>query len=144
MLLRSTDWPFESLFSHDSTHFGWDATFEDDGVRYVQAALGYPQERLSRWHTLTVGSFGADGPLLLWSASEGFAPHMHCRWSGFYEHHAREPERAFELASYAAQRFSKTDKRGVEVMPDFSHEGKSGAAGVRMLADDPALFRPTC
>ena len=61
----------------------WDATFADDGVRYVQAALAYPAERKSRWHTLKVGAFGADGPLLLWSANHGFAPHMHGRWSGY-------------------------------------------------------------
>ena len=62
------------VFGH--THFGWDATFEDDGVRYIQAALAYPTERCTRWHTLSVGAFGADGPLQIWSSVTGFAPPM--------------------------------------------------------------------
>jgi hypothetical protein len=133
--------PSMHVFGH--THFGWDQTFADDGVRYVQAALGYPSERLSRWHTLRVGGFGADGPLLLWSAQRGFAPHMHCRWSGFYEYHPRKPERVFELASYTAHQFRKTDKRAVVVTPDFSHEAAGGEAGPRMLAADPILVKPS-
>merc|ERR1712194_382889 len=36
--------PSVHVFGH--THFGWDADL--DGIRYVQAALGYPQEWASR------------------------------------------------------------------------------------------------
>ena len=56
---------------------------------------------------------------------------------------AREPHRVFELASYAAPGFQRTDSRAMEVMPDMSHEDAPGVkAGVRMLAEDPALVRP--
>ena len=114
-----------------------------DGVRYVQSALAYPGERHSRWHTLRIGTFGADGPLLLWSSRHGFAPHMHARWSGYYEAHAREPERVWELAAYAVRQWPKTDARATQCMPDFSHEkGAAAKAGVRMLAADPAFVRP--
>ena len=133
--------PAVHVFGH--THFGWDATFEDDGVRYIQAALAYPTERCTRWHTLSVGAFGADGPLQIWSSVTGFAPPMHCRWSGYYQRHPREPHRVFELASYAAPGFQRTDSRATEVMPDMSHEDAPGVkAGVRMLPEDPALVRP--
>ena len=114
----------------------------DDGVRYVQAALANPAERLARWHTLAIGAFGLDGPLLLWAASSGLVPKMHCRWSGFYEHHERmrTPDgRVFQLARYAA-RFARTDKRAAVVDPDFSHESGSGAvAGMQMRWTDPVL-----
>ena len=43
--------PSLHLFGH--THFGWDATI--DGIRYVQAALAYPQERKSRMASLDIG-----------------------------------------------------------------------------------------
>lgn len=112
--------PDVHIFGH--THFGWDAVH--DGVRYIQAALAYPGERTNRWHTLAVGEFGPEGPLLIWSSDTGFAPRAKCRWSNYYEHHPREPERVFELATYAAQYFRKTDSRAVEVTPDFSHEKK--------------------
>lgn len=131
--------PTLHVFGH--SHFGWDATLE--GVRYVQAALAYPTERRSRWHTLKVGDFGPDGPLLLWSSVGGFAPARHCRWSGYYERHQREPQRVFELASYAASQFQRTDDRATEVMPDFRHEdGVNVKAGARMLTYDPAIVHP--
>lgn len=131
--------PAMHVFGH--THFGWDATLE--GVRYVQGALAYPGERQSRWHTLQVGDFGADGPLLLWSSRDGMAPHMHCRWSGYYEAHAREPERVWELAEYAARQWARTDERAKLITPDFSHEtGANARAGVRMLEADPAFVKP--
>ena len=114
-----------------------------DGTRYVQAALGYPGERRARWHTLQIGEMGAAGPLLLWSSEGGFAPKLHCRWSRYYEHHAREPQRTWELAEYAEAHYRRTDARATTCMPDFSHEG--GAAGVqpagnRMRTRDPALL----
>ena len=96
------------VFGH--THFGWDAVV--DGVRYVQAALAYPAERRARWHTLANGDFGRQGPLLLWSSSSGFAPKRSCRWSGYYEHHARDPGgHLFELAAYAARGFQRPGMR---------------------------------
>ncbi len=136
--------PDVHVFGH--THFAWDMTL--DGVRYIQAALGYPTERRSRWHTLQVGEFGAQGPLLLWDSDAargggggraGIVPKLECRWSGYYEHHARAPQdHAFELASYAA-RYPTTDPRATVVDPDFSFDTKFGKAGMRVLATDPAL-----
>ncbi|CAE7696106.1 unnamed protein product [Symbiodinium sp. CCMP2456] len=105
------------VFGH--THFGWDAVH--DGVRYVQAALGYPHEREMRWPSLANAAFGeAHQPLLLWSSDGGFAPKTRCRWSGFYEHHGRDPERVWELASYTARNYRKTHDKAKECMPDFS------------------------
>eukprot|EP00927_Polykrikos_kofoidii_P072679 TRINITY_DN68772_c0_g1_i1.p1 TRINITY_DN68772_c0_g1~~TRINITY_DN68772_c0_g1_i1.p1 ORF type:complete len:393 (+),score=28.04 TRINITY_DN68772_c0_g1_i1:65-1180(+) len=127
--------PAVHIFGH--THFGWDAVHDD--VRYVQAALAYPRERLTRWHTLSNGTFGRDGPLLVWSSLSGFAPKRRCRWSGYYEHHQREPGRVFELAHYAAGMYRKTDPRATECTPDFSHEGSNQMAGNRQLREDPAL-----
>lgn len=127
-------------FGH--THFAWDMSL--DGTRYVQAALANPSERLARWHTLSVGAFGLDGPLPLWSADEGFVPPLHCRWSTFYQHRERmrvADGREFEMARYAA-RFARTDKRAAVVDPDFSHESGDGASsGLRTLATDPVLRR---
>lgn len=132
--------PAMHCFGH--THFGWDMTL-DNGTRYVQAALCNPSERLSRWHTLAIGAFGRDGPLLIWSAGGGLVPKMTCRWSGFYEHHERmrtADGREFQMARYAA-RFPRTDKRAVVIDPDFSHEGDGAgtAVGTRMRSEDPAL-----
>lgn len=110
--------PAVHVFGH--THFGWDAVH--DGVRYIQAALAYPGERRARWSSLAVGNLGPRGPLLLWSSDSGFVPKMHCRWSGFYEHHERQPDRVFELAFYAAGMYKKIDSRAKICAPDFSHD----------------------
>eukprot|EP00966_Prymnesium_polylepis_P215272 4985449-Prymnesium_polylepis.1 len=67
---------------------------------------------------------------------------MACRWSGYYEHHAREPEKVFELAAYAASQFRKTDSRAVVCMPDFSHEGPS-AVPVGMVANRRDPIEPS-
>lgn len=126
--------PAVHIFGH--THFGWDAVH--DGVRFVQAALAYPEERMARWHSLSNGEFGREGPLLVWSSASGFEPKRSCRWSGYYEHHAREPERVFELASYAARAFRKLDERAETCNPDFSYLGPNEpSAGNRRLAVDP-------
>jgi len=126
--------PTLHVFGH--THFGWDAVH--DGVRYVQAALAYPEERKGRWHSLSNGEFGRDGPLLLWSSASGFEPKRTCRWSGYYEHHLREPEKVFELATYAAKVFRKLDERATTCDPDFSYLGPDEQpAGSRRLEVDP-------
>eukprot|EP00931_Biecheleriopsis_adriatica_P070045 TRINITY_DN43842_c0_g1_i1.p1 TRINITY_DN43842_c0_g1~~TRINITY_DN43842_c0_g1_i1.p1 ORF type:complete len:386 (+),score=69.12 TRINITY_DN43842_c0_g1_i1:36-1193(+) len=109
--------PDVHVFGH--THFGWDAIH--DGVRYMQAALGYPYEREMRWPSMSNADFGnKNQPLLIWSSDSGFSPKTRCRWSGYYEHHGRSPEKVWELASYAARGFRQTDKRAAECMPDFS------------------------
>ncbi|CAJ1368180.1 unnamed protein product [Effrenium voratum] len=108
--------PDVHIFGH--THFGWDA--EHDGVRYIQAALGYPHERQMRWPSMANADFGESTPLLVWSSEGGFAPKARCRWSAFYEHHGRHPEKVFQLASYAARGYKKTSEKATECMPDFS------------------------
>ena len=122
------------------SHCGQDAVH--DGTRYIQAALAYPAERRARWHTLAIGEFGAECPLLIWSDDSGFVGKMACRWSGYYEHHAREPEKVFELAAYAASQYRKTDSRAVVCMPDFSHEGPS-AVPVGMAANRRDPIEPS-
>ncbi|CAK9059793.1 unnamed protein product [Durusdinium trenchii] len=107
--------PDVHIFGH--THFGWDTVL--DGVRYVQAALGYPHEREMRWLSMANGDFGA-APLLLWSSSSGFSKRSRCRWSAYYEHYGRKPEKVLELASYAARGVKKTKPEATECLPDFS------------------------
>lgn len=143
--------PQVHCFGH--THFAWDMilAIESDSapsphqIRFIQAALSNPSERLSRWHTLSIGNFGRAGPLLIWSANEGIVPKMHCRWSGYYEHHERvtqlDGQTEFQMARYAA-RFARTDKRAEVIDPDFSHEGDGASSGVRMRTSDPALAEP--
>eukprot|EP00913_Durusdinium_trenchii_P026339 g24715.t1 len=106
--------PDVHIFGH--THFGWDTVL--DGVRYVQAALGYPHEREMRWLSMANGDFGA-APLLLWSSSSGFSKRSRCRWSAYYEHYGRKPEKVLELASYAARGVKKTK-------PEASPEDREG------------------
>lgn len=110
--------PDVHVFGH--THFGWDAVL--DGIRYIQAALAYPGERRERWPSLAVGNLGPRRPLLLWSSDSGFVPKMHCRWSGYYEHHKREPNKVFDIAHYAAGMFRQIDSRATVCFPDFSHD----------------------
>lgn len=107
--------PDVHIFGH--THFGWDTVL--NGTRYVQAALGYPHERKLRWPSLANADFG-DAPLLLWSSKGGFSPPARCRWSAYYEHHGRCPEKVHELASYAARGVKKTLPQASECVPDFS------------------------
>lgn len=119
----------------------------DDGVRYLQAALSNPSERLARWHTLAIGDFGLAGPLLIWSTEGGFVPRMHCRWSAFYDHHTRstttDGRTEFAMARYTA-RFPRTDKRAWVMDPDFSHEeGEGAVVGMRMRETDPVLRERT-
>ena len=85
--------PAVHVFGH--THFACDTTL-DDGVRYVQAALAYPEERESRMGTLRIGSLAEReklAPLLLYDAAgEGsWAPRYAARWSQYYDDTPREP-----------------------------------------------------
>jgi len=79
------------VFGH--THFSWDAQLAD-GVRYVSAQLGYPQEQETRMGTLSLG--GADickAPVLLYDSAGcgAFAAKYACRWSDYYASHERQP-----------------------------------------------------
>lgn len=85
------------VFGH--THFGWDATH--DGTRYVQAALGYPNEWRERRGSMEIGSL-PDEPVTLWDSVDGFVPPMVARWSQYYERNPRRPELTHMLAPYVA------------------------------------------
>lgn len=127
--------PDVHVFGH--THFAWDAIH--DGVRYIQAALAYPAERRARWASLQNGDFGLRGPLLIWSSDTGFAKKRSCRWSSYYEHHGREPERVWELARYAAASHRRLDSRARVCMPDFSFDPSAPAVSVSGDGGDPVL-----
>jgi hypothetical protein len=84
--------PSMHVFGH--THFACDTAL--DGVRYIQAALAYPEERETRMGTLRIGSLAerdALAPLLLYDAAGAgtWAPRYAARWSQHYDEHPREP-----------------------------------------------------
>jgi len=100
--------PDMHVFGH--THFGWDATL--DGVRYVQAALSYPEERRGRLGTIATGDHFPHGggdepaPLLVWDgAAREFAPRYRAGWSAFYDANPRRPALTHLLAPYVASRY---------------------------------------
>ena len=124
--------PDVHVFGH--THFGWrpplrtrawnrstaarhcglagcrDATL--DGVRYVQAALSYPEERRGRLGTIATGDHFPHGggdepaPLLVWDgAAREFAPRYRAGWSAFYDANPRRPALTHLLAPYVASRY---------------------------------------
>merc|ERR1712008_656284 len=96
--------PALHVFGH--SHFGWDATL-DDGVRYVQAALGYPNEWKQRPASMEIGDLRHE-PIVIWdSANVGFAPPFQARWSAYYERNHRQPELCHMLAPYVAPMYRK-------------------------------------
>jgi len=78
--------PLIHVFGH--THFGWDMNLR--GVRYIQAALGYPTERQRRMASLEIGAFPKE-PLLIYDADIGPAPPGDATWSDHYRTHPRTP-----------------------------------------------------
>jgi len=92
------------VFGH--THFGWDATL--DGTRYVQAALGYPQEWQTRRMSMEIGNLYEE-PIILWSSSSGFVPPMRARWSSYYQKFPRKPSITHALAPYVASAYTRVD-----------------------------------
>jgi hypothetical protein len=95
--------PSLHVFGH--THFGWDATV--DGVRYVQAALGYPHERKQRMPSLYVGhnenrecESPFTTPLLVFDGhTQALVPPLWSSWPQKYLQHPRDPENV-ELAPW--------------------------------------------
>ncbi|KAJ1402687.1 Calcineurin-like phosphoesterase domain, ApaH type [Sesbania bispinosa] len=91
------------VFGH--THFCWDAVV--DGIRYVQAPLAYPRERMRRMN-------GGENwlPFCLY-ADQKFADRLNpCYWSDYYSANPRTPHNT-KLAPWVA-RFYK-QKESVDV-----------------------------
>ena len=104
--------PAAHVFGH--THFGWDATLED-GTRYVQAPLAYPEER-DRMTGLTgekMPKTGPQEPLLLFDAAHGgFPPRYEAAWSNFYAKYPRRPDLTHMLPHYVADLYSRIPNQG--------------------------------
>lgn len=87
-------------------HFGWDATLED-GIRYIQAPLSYPEERQSRLGSVATGEDFPHGnpttPLLVYDARcRSFPPRYDAGWSNFYARYPRRADLCHILAPYVA------------------------------------------
>lgn len=95
------------VFGH--THFGWDASL--DGVRYVQAALGYPFEWRERPASMEVGALPRE-PVLLWESGSGLVPQM-----PHSEHLPWRPEICSALAPYVAPRYKQLEGGTICEMP---------------------------
>eukprot|EP00854_Cymbomonas_tetramitiformis_P022946 gene22946-27750_t len=115
--------PSVHVFGH--THFGWDQ--ELDGIRYIQAAVGYPFEREQRLRSLAVGGspekllqslhvlkqimhpvmafLQAIGLADVFDSGNGghFCPQMSATWSDYYKKNPRDPEN-MELAWWVKKR----------------------------------------
>eukprot|EP00633_Aureoumbra_lagunensis_P003899 CAMPEP_0197317298 /NCGR_PEP_ID=MMETSP0891-20130614/46347_1 /TAXON_ID=44058 ORGANISM="Aureoumbra lagunensis, Strain CCMP1510" /NCGR_SAMPLE_ID=MMETSP0891 /ASSEMBLY_ACC=CAM_ASM_000534 /LENGTH=363 /DNA_ID=CAMNT_0042807219 /DNA_START=74 /DNA_END=1165 /DNA_ORIENTATION=- len=103
--------PDVHIFGH--SHVAWDATY--DGIRYIQAALGYSSEWVQRPISMSIGSLripeshnhhqeDARQPLLIWdSANGGIVPETYpTRWSDHYRRFPRVPELTHVLPPYSA------------------------------------------
>ena len=106
--------PAVHVFGH--THFGWDATL-DDGVRYLQAPLAYPDERAGRLGTIATGETFPHGepptPLLVYDAvARAFPMRYDAGWSNFYAKYPRRPELSHLVAPYVASRYKRVDGVG--------------------------------
>ena len=111
------------VFGH--THFGWDATL-DDGIRYIQAPLSYPEERRGRLGSVATGETfpHADPPtpLLVYDGScTSFPPRYDAGWSNFYSYYPRRPDLSHMLAPYVAA-------QGYEQVPGVGEVGWFGKA----------------
>ena len=79
--------PAIHVFGH--THFGWDMTL--DGVRYIQVALAYPEERRKRLRSLAIGEF-PDEPLAIYDTASGPLESDLPEWCEHYTQCARDPD----------------------------------------------------
>mmetsp|Transcript_20879 Transcript_20879/g.83209 ORF Transcript_20879/g.83209 Transcript_20879/m.83209 type:complete len:446 (-) Transcript_20879:1473-2810(-) len=122
--------PDVHVFGH--VHFGWDATL--DGVRYVQAALAYPNEWRSRPASLAIGDLDVvvgeqpseedeaprpRGPLLIWDSASGVvADEYSARWSDHYKRFPRTPELTHVLPPYTARLYRPLPGSAVREVED--------------------------
>lgn len=101
--------PDVHVFGH--THFGWD--MEIDGIRYLQCALAYPQERQVRMSSLDIAGV-TNRPALIYSCETGnFIEKQRPSWSRFYEVNARDPFGNHELAPWIRERYPPANQDSV-------------------------------
>ncbi|CAK9004264.1 unnamed protein product [Durusdinium trenchii] len=80
--------PDVHVFGH--THFGYD--MELDGIRYLQAPLATPAERVWAGSLVTLGGFPIERkPCLVWTSDLGFASTYRSSWSKYYQRYGRQP-----------------------------------------------------
>lgn len=95
------------IFGH--THYGWDAELE--GTRYIQAALGYPEEWVQRPFSMEIGELQRElprrEPMVVWDSQSGFVPQAPAFWSDHYRRKPRRPELCHQLAPYAAELYRR-------------------------------------
>jgi hypothetical protein len=106
--------PNVHCFGH--THLGWDVTL-DDGVRYLQAPLAYPDERKQRLGTVACGESFPHGrssqPVLVYDAVDRrYPPTYDAGWSNFYAKHPRRADLCHLLAPRTAKRWKQQPGRG--------------------------------
>merc|ERR1740129_2509877 len=83
--------PDVHVFGH--SHYGW--AIELDGIRYMQACLAYPRERVERpFSVLNCDASGQEAmpPLLVYDQGQDEFPPYRGFWSEYYKMHARKPE----------------------------------------------------
>mgnify|MGYP006144851261 CR=1 FL=1 len=92
-----------------------DATL-DDGVRYLQAPLSYPEERQGRLGTVATGEFPhatPPAPLLVYDArSQTYPPRYDAGWSNFYRKYQRRPDLCHLLPPYSARQYKRIEGVG--------------------------------
>jgi len=82
--------PNVHIFGH--THYGWDAKLE--GIRYLQACLAYPRERMERLFAVNCNDAAgveAAPPLMVYSGRDNTFPSYRGFWSEYYRLHPRKP-----------------------------------------------------
>ena len=104
--------PSLHVFGH--THFGWD--MEMEGVRYVQAPLGYPHERKQRPASMYVGDGGEEermregllAPVMVYDGrEEGMVCGMWSSWPARYNGGERRDPQNVELAPWVRKMWPK-------------------------------------
>eukprot|EP00037_Helgoeca_nana_P025306 m.275562 g.275562 ORF g.275562 m.275562 type:complete len:433 (+) comp26904_c0_seq7:357-1655(+) len=85
------------IFGH--THFAWDSKIE--GIRFIQAPVGYPSER---------DMAGGPGwrPFLVFEQGDFVNYPQPCRWSDYFRENVRDPHN-FDLAPWVKDKWSIVD-----------------------------------
>mmetsp|Transcript_6086 Transcript_6086/g.19851 ORF Transcript_6086/g.19851 Transcript_6086/m.19851 type:complete len:381 (+) Transcript_6086:99-1241(+) len=109
--------PDVHIFGH--THINWDATI--DGVRYVQAALAYPNEWRTRPASLEIGNLNAGhrAPVVIWESRSGVIANTYStRWADHYRRFPRVPDLTHVLPPYTARLYKPLPGSAVKDVHD--------------------------